>query len=298
MKSGLGKNNFDRLEAAGLVAGSGDPVAALEAKLKMRMKARKALAKKLKAFEAALANVCTLARRDQVKRLEHAANALRTLYASPLPLGTKTYVATCVNEVQSLVEGASTARSALDQQTLTLLAVNNAVKCIEALATTDEVKLTKLDVEASDESESAVIDKYRNDNAKLEAIKSKPFIVTRVPVIPTDSAVSLSKLIQYGFKAEALSQYTVLPDQMVIGINPKFLDGSANTSELVRKELARLQKILEKRTNSKLQLVSQRAYSYGSGTWFWLMKESELNMFAKAFPASHVKVNQWGFAFN
>jgi hypothetical protein len=54
---------------------------------------------------------------------------------------------------------------------------------------------------------------------------------------------------------------------------------------------------LQKKTNVKLQFVSDKAFSYGSGTWFWLMSDRDLDAFATVFPGGHTKVTRWGFAF-
>src|SRR4051812_683158 len=100
----LGKNNFDRLEAAGLVAGADDSEN-MKAKTEARVSELNTLITKIRKVEAYLAELYVLPRPRQLKRLAAAAGGLKELHATKLPVGAKKHIEACINEVTSLREG-------------------------------------------------------------------------------------------------------------------------------------------------------------------------------------------------
>ena len=228
----LGKNNFDKLEAAGLVAGPDDSEN-MKAKTEARVAELGVLIGKVKKVEAHLAILATLPKPRQLKRLAEAANALEGLRATKLPVGAKRHIEACLNEVVSLREGVYVSNSKLDKQTLALTASAQARNELQALVESAQHRLEKVMADSMSESDldefykkaDAVIKKNAAESVKIEPIRDKPWVLARVPVIPMDGSISTEKLPQMGFKSESLSGYPVIHNQLVLGINPKMLSG-------------------------------------------------------------------------
>lgn len=226
----LGKNNFDKLEAAGLVAGPDDSEN-VKAKTEARVTALNVVIGKLKKVEAYLSVLSTLPKPRQLKRLAEAARGLSELHATRLPIGAKRHVEACLNEVVSLREGVYVSSSVLDQQTLALTASAKARNELQAIVESAQHRLEKVMADSMSDSDmdefyrkaDAVIKKNAAEVHKLTPIADKPFVIVRVPVIPMDGSISTERLPQLGFKSESLSGYPVIHNQLVLGINPKMM---------------------------------------------------------------------------
>lgn len=305
------KTNFDKLEAAGLVAGE-DTTAAVKARTQSRITDLKELNGKISKVEAALADLYVLAKPQRLKKLTQVLTAVKKLHSSPLPTGTKKHIGNCLNELTSLREGVYASNSQMDKKALVLISASKAKADINTLMLASEVKMDKIMADSSHASDmdeffkktESVIQKFSHEAEKLNSLSDKPFVIARVPVIPVDGGVSVEKLSRLGFSSESLGGYAVLHNQIVLGISPKSLLGdkagdikSAKVAAAIRAEADRLRILAGKKTNTKLLFVSN-ALSYGTRIWFWLMTEKDLDMFARAFPGSQVKVSRWGFAFN
>ncbi len=310
--SAFGKNNFDRLEAAGLVAGD-DTTALVKAKTQTRITELEALAAKVTKVEAALTDLYVLSKPARLKRITQVMTAVKKLHASPLPVGAKKHIGNCLNELTSLREGIYASNAQVDKKALALIATVQAKEDIKALAAAATTRLDKIMADSTHDSDleefyrkaADVIEKHTTESAKLSAIQSKPFVIARVPVVPADGMLSVDKLTRLGFDVENLSGYAVLNKQLTIGINPRALLGEhggaikgEKAATAIQAEADRLRKLLQKKTNTKLQFVCDKAFTYDTGTWFWLMTNKELDALAKAFPGQHVKITRWGFAFN
>lgn len=309
--SAFGKNNFDRLEAAGLVSGE-DTTAATKTRTQERITALTELAGKITKIEDALASLYTLSKASRLKKLTQVLSAVKKLHGSPLPTGAKKYVGNCLNELTSLREGVYATSAQVDKNALQLIAAGKAKTEILALASAAGAKLDKIMAESNEHADleeffrkaGEVIKKNAGEATKLEGIKDRAFMIARAPVVPADGSVSVEKLTRLGFKVENMGGYAVMHNQLVIGISPKALMGdkagslkSEKTSAAIRAEADRLRKLVQKKTKTKLQLVSDKSYPYMNGAWFWLMNDTDLDTFARAFPGSHIKVTRWGFAF-
>lgn len=226
----LGKNNFDRLEAAGLVAGADDSEN-LKAKTEARVSELNTLITKVRKVEAYLADLYVLPRPRQLKRLAAAAQGLRELHGGKLPTGTKKHIAACLNEVISLREGVYASNTRMDRQTLALTASSQARNELQAMVESAQHRLEKVVADSSSELDmeefykkaADVIKKNDAESHKVAPLKDKPFLLARVPVIPLGSSLSTEKLPQLGFKSESLSGYPIIHNQLVLGINPKMM---------------------------------------------------------------------------
>jgi len=245
----LGKNNFDRLEAAGLVAGADDSEN-MKAKTEARVSELNTLITKIRKVEAYLAELYVLPRPRQLKRLAAAAGGLKELHATKLPVGAKKHIEACINEVTSLREGVYASNSRLDKQTLALTASVNARTELEAMVESAQHRLERVVADSSSELDmeefyrkaADVIKKNAAESTKVAPIKDKPFLLARVPVVPTDGSISAEKLPQLGFKSESLSGYPVIHNQLVLGINPKMM---ASHGDVEAERFADMQRTLK-----------------------------------------------------
>lgn len=236
----LGKNNFDKLEAAGLVAGP-DDAENLKFKTEARVAELGTLITKVTKVQAYLAELYVLQKPRQLKRLSAAATALRELHAAKLPVGAKRHIAACLNEVISLREGVYASNTKLDKQTLALTASTRAKTELQSMVEAAQHRLEKVIADSSSEMDleefykkaADVIKKNASEVTKITPIADKPWIMARVPVVPSDGALSAEKLPGLGFKSESLSGYPVIHNQLVLGINPKHL--SAHSDESVKR---------------------------------------------------------------
>jgi hypothetical protein len=305
------KTNFDTLEAAGLVASSADNTGLLKAKAEKRIEELEVLASKISKLEKVVSTLYTLPKPQQLKRLTLVIEAATRLHKSKLPVGAKTNLELCLNELTSLQEGVYLGAS-VDKKALSLIACRKARKNLSLLIANTQARLVRIEADSSDDDDletfyrkaEDVINKHMGERGKLTDIATKAFVVARVPVVPTGTPVSTEKLAGLGFKVDNLGGYAVIQNQLVLGINPSKIipNSSAIKSDklkaAIQAEAESLRRKLQKTLNTRLQFVSDRPRTYKSGTWYWLMSERDLDLFAKAFPGGHVKVDRWGFAFN
>jgi uncharacterized protein YegJ (DUF2314 family) len=228
-------------------------------------------------------------------------------------VGTKKHVAHCLNELTSLREGVYASNTVVDRKALMLIATASAKEEIVQMVSAAENRMQKVLAESSDFRDTEelfrhaaeVIDTNSKEAVKLDDIQTKPFVIARVPVVAADSIINIDKLSRLGFKVDNLSGYAVIHNQLVIGISPRSVLGdkagaikSEKTATAIREEADRLRKLLQKKMGVKLQLVSDKSYSFKKGTWFWLMTDKELDSLASVINGNHVKIQRWGFAFN
>ncbi len=309
--SGFGKNNFDKLEAAGLVAGD-DTTASAKAKLQARATALAELAGKFAKIEAGVTDMHLMDKPRRLKRLTAMIKAVEELHASPLPNGSKKHVAKCLNEIISLREGVYASNAQIDRKHLVLIASVQGRSEVEAMIAATTERINKIMAESSDSSDmdevyrnaADVIQKNSQESHKLAPIKDKAYVFARVPVVPANDNISAEKLARAGMKVERIGNYPVFHNQLVVGISPKHLLGEhggavkgPTAAKAIRAEADRLRKALQKKLNVNLQFVSpDYSFSYGGGTWFWLMDDKSIDAMATALPGK-VKITRWGFAF-
>lgn len=308
--SAFGKNNFDRLEAAGLVASAEDETVSQKIKAEARIAGLVDLDAKLGRITASAEKLYVQAKPQQLKTLSVAIEAASRIMKDGMPTGAKKHLTAFVNELTSLREGVFLG-TATDKKTLALIACKDARVEIQALKAATEARMTRImagssnnqDLEEFYKQAEDVINKHSAESTKLDAIAKKPFILARVPVVPTGEFINIEKLVQQGFKTDNLGGYAVLHNQLVIGINSAHL-GVANTGKrdasrtAILEEADALRRKMQKAKGEKLLFVSETPFKYKTGSWFWVMSERDLNMLAKAFPGGKAKITRWGFAFN
>lgn len=313
-KSAFGKNNFDRMEAAGLVAGADD-----ESNQKERLLARarelKILSQKFDTVFLKMSETLVMSKPQQLKRITTLLTKVKELHATKLPVGAKKHVAVCINELTSIREGVFARNTMADKKMLTLFAAKKAQEELLAMSVATEARVERLVADSSSSSSmesfiknaAEVIEKHSDKAELLRVIKTKSFVLERMPVVPGDNKLSAERMASVGFDVESLGGYPVLQNQLVIGINPRSVLGEHSgavkgekAARLIRERADQIRKMAEKRTKQRLQFVSDKAYSPPGipGTWFWLMTDADIKRFARISPGNRVNVVRWGFAFN
>lgn len=287
-------------------------------KLEQRISKLRLLEASLQKMLVAMGNLYLAEKPKQLKALTAAMAKVSELKAHKV-VGTSRLLDSCVNELVSLREGLFTgAVSSRDKKELMLSTASATLAEIQALTQRTEMRLARVasqddegysTLEAAEEDEQAqfVIDKNSLLKDSLPAIKSKLFVVGRAPVVVvTDPGgvrrkgmaapfVNHKVLQTQGFKVDNLDGYAIVHEQLVIGVTKnKELLKSKDPVVVADSVLRRLEQV----TKKPLALVLQKPFAYNNTWWFWAMPNREMNQFAKAFPGGHVKLNDWGFAFN
>lgn len=115
--------------------------------------------------------------------------------------------------------------------------------------------------------------------------------------------VDRQKLIKQGFKVDNIDGYSIVQDQLVLGVSKEAF--RAFNEERKRKDKISINQLLDELIN-RLSVATKKTYeqpvpgysvAYNGALWFWLMTQSDVNAMAKAFPGNRIKLTEWGFAF-
>jgi hypothetical protein len=331
----IADSNFDRLQARqGLTAKNGSQMDKIVASLQMGSKAgpddAQVLAKAerrvegLKMLKAQLTDATVqvsklyvASKPKQLQRLTAALKAVTEIANSKPPVGVKKHLKAAINELTSLREGVFTG-AATSKKALSLISCTDAITHVGTLLEAAQHAYDSKKVTAGPDDQlwtdniAEVIHQTNEESKKLQSLKDKDWVISRVPVIAVAKAsnkaatgyLSVEALKRAGLKAESLGGYPVLHNQLVIGINPRVFGLSekerASGKSIPREDWFRVadevRKLIQKQTKQKLSFVDEKAYGAAGGAWFWVMPEREIDMFASAFPGKAVKLMNWGLA--
>lgn len=293
---------------------------------------------KLRKLNAALANLSVAAPKKQLALIASAAKFVTEI--TP-PNGVKPLLRVVSNELQSLSEGIR-AKAVLPSD-LMLLSGVRALKQVEELTAKAVSNVKKLEANDSDGDMRNVLLLKKNQTAKekIPAFNGREFVVGRAPTAFTFANkqkhssvgyVDSDTLANQGFKTDNLGGYTVIHNQMVVGIDAHAVytrtvsedDKENKQATLTRHrvkdsaitfkagrptkvmkardklhiDVARgVLKMIERQYNAKYAFVSERAVSLNGGEFFWVMPAADMVRLSRAFPGGHVKIDKWGFAF-
>lgn len=309
-KSAFGANNFDRIANAGGVAGADDSEN-IKSKLHKRVQALNETVLKLGNVVRYLDKLHELNKKRRLVRLDNALAGIKTLIARGLPVGAKRYVSACHNELQSLKEGVLVQNDELVASDFILTTCAESISSLIGMGIAANQRYDRalaestshIDLDAFWSKTAAVIAQTQQEATKLTEIRTKPFVVARVPVVPVGTIRS-DVLSRLGFDVKDLGGYPSFQNQLVLGISPKSLLGEHagavkgdKAISVIREEAERLRKALQREMKVKLQFVSNQSFSHDGGTWFWLMTDRELDKLSLASSQGHVKIQRWGFSF-
>jgi hypothetical protein len=302
MKNPMGANSFDKLQDAGNLGTKQLTDDQINSNLELRITKLKTLLLHLEKVSIATSNLFKLSKSKQVAIITVVlADTKKLIAGKSLPLGSKSHLVACVNEMTSLKEGLFLDYE-LTSEDLILNYVSKAHTSIQNLINVSLTRKEKLQSASNnpyDSSEfyklaSEVIERNSlvGDNL-VSGLEKEPFILARVPVIPADSFISIDKLKKAGINCDSISGYASINNQLVVGISSKLIDSKTT----VTTEANRLLKELEKSTKTKLHFVSSKASAFRGRSWFWIMSSKELDLLATACKDGQVNIQQWGLAF-
>lgn len=289
---------------------------------------------KVRKVNAALANLAVAPVTKQIGLIRSAQAYVADI--KEIPTGVKPLLRTIHNELQSLHEGILA--KAVRKKDLVLTAGVQVVREIDAILAKVESNLVKLSSSLEDVDRNVlVLKKNQEQRDKIPAFNGREFVVGRAPVAFTFQNkqkhssvgyVDQEKLDNMGFKSDNLGGYTVIHNQLVIGIDSHAVydkqvgeDGKQSikrqqvkdTTVVFKKgnptrvlkardklhiDVARkVLKMLERRFNAQFDFVSEYAVGLNGGEFFWVMSVQDFRRLAKAFPGGHLKISRWGFAF-
>ena len=242
------------------------------------------------------------------------------------------------NELQSLREGVLA--KVVQPSDMVLTSGINAVKTVDELLAKAKGNVVKLEAaigDVSDLANEALIRKNQAAKEKIPAFNGKEYVVGRAPVAFTFvnkqkhssvGYVDQEMLSRLGFKSDNLGGYTILHNQLVVGIDAAAVYDTHvdenGTRTQVRKRVKesvitfkagrptkvmkarerqhfdialKVKKLIEQKTNTRYAFVSELGVGLNNGEFFWLMPAADVTRLAKAFPGGHAKINKWGFAF-
>lgn len=269
----------------------------------------------------ALSNLAMCEQPRQLTNLTGALRYVKTLASSELPSGMRTELRKIQNELVSLREGVFT--DSVKPSDLTLVAAVTALAELDRRIKAANDELATEEIQPLDASEEMIL-RNQTYKEKLPAIGDKEFVVGRVPLTfgttPSRnqtgvSFMNLALLERQGFKAESLDGYTVLHNQLVIGIGHKALEGAPIIQKTLKKfddEGRRIEKVLKRatsaydiaeqivalvelKTGNKWVLVTDKSYRYNGAVWFWAMRDKDAARLGKALHS--LNIPRWGFAF-
>jgi hypothetical protein len=296
---------------------------------------------KLRKLNIALGNLAVADVKNQLGLITAATKYLSRIEHPPG--GVRPMLVTIGNELQSIREGILA--QAVKPTDLVLTAGVRAIKNIDEMVGKAQSNLARVEAAINgtqlDTSEALIL-KNQKAKEKIPAFNGKDFVVARAPVAFTFQNkenhssvgyVDKEMLDKLGFKSDNLGGYTILHNQLMIGVDAhavydKVYDDTNEDPDqkpvLKRKrvkesaitfkggkptkimkardrlhiDVARqVKKLLEAKANQRYEFVSEFAVGLNGGEFFWLMPAADHSRFAKAFGGGHAKIARWGFAF-
>lgn len=297
---------------------------------------------KIKRLNVVLSRLAVSERKTQLSLLKQAKLYTETI-AKASPPGVRRNVTIIANELQSLHEGITA--NIVTPQDLVLISGLRALQDIGAikLKLQGYISRNKNQVIAAEDPSEQLLLKNKEMGGNLPALGKKNFIVIRAPVAFTFTNpngkhssvgyVDSDSLKRLGFKVDNLEGYTIIHNQMLIGVNHDALivdrkestdaDGTkvmtlvmdsikeshvkfkANKpySVMVKRAKTLIDvakdtiKLIETKTKVKYSLVSDTSSRYSDSQWYWVMPAKDVTRMSKAFPGGHMKISHWGPAF-
>lgn len=132
---------------------------------------------------------------------------------------------------------------------------------------------------------------YDTFKGKLPDAKTdkRPFVIFRMPVIPVQMTLTAKDFADVGFVVDKVGRYSVLKNQLVIGLNINV----KNFSDAEFKEL--LEAVNSRGTNYQ---VVGKVHPKKGYNWYWLVPEYTLKQLDNMNKRLTLKNGEWGLAFN
>ena len=140
--------------------------------------------------------------------------------------------------------------------------------------------------------------RYASQASILQALNGKDFIIGKAPIIPMSKPILMhDKLKEAGFDVGKIGGYTVLEDQMVLGLNVSYVQKTLaelkNKSEQTAEMIVRQ---IEKKSGRKYEII--KGQPKGVGQWYWLIPSRDYTSIRKTSVGEQINIMNWGFAFS
>ncbi len=296
---------------------------------------------KIRKLNVALGNLAVADVKEQLG-LINAAKLYLNKIETPPP-GVRPLLIMVGNELQSLREGILS--RSVQPSDLVLTAGVRAVQNLDQLIAKVKNNLTRLEAIINEDqmsSSEALLLRNKQAKEKIPPFNGKDFVVARAPVAFTyqnkqnhSSVGYLDKdiLDKLGFKSDNLGGYTIIHNQLMIGVDAHSVYDKVYDPEnedpnqkptLKRKRMKesvitfkggkptkvmrardrmhidvakQVKKLLEAKSGQRYEFVSEVAVGLNGGEFFWVMPSMDHNRFSRAFGGGHAKIARWGFAF-
>ena len=324
--SRVSDNNFDRLQAhQGLnkknnsqmshISENGISYAAAEredasvkAKLEIRLSRLTKLQGHITNINLALSSLSLLDKESRLKTLSSSLKKMITLRDHPnLPHGCSKPLRAACNELISIREGVFL-KASTDRRNVALFQIEKVLAAVKQMITSTQESLV-MSSGNEDESQQKLFDRAKElinqsnkESKRLEAIKRKPVVLDRVPIVPaTKAPIDTVKLNSMGIKNDNLGGYALIHSQMVIGINGKHFkeEKEKNNDKKIKyiDVVKRYLKVFAKSIGRELKLVSDQGVMHEGGIWYWIADERTINALMNS-SKGHLKILNWGFGFS
>jgi hypothetical protein len=309
--------------------------------LQSRLSGLNEIKTKLRKLNIALGNLAVADVSKQLGLITAAAKYIKTIEQPPS--GVRPLLTTISNELQSLREGILA--RVVKPSDLVLTAGVRAVSNIDEMIAKVNLNLERVEAAIGDTQlnpNEALILRNQKAKEKIPTFNGKDFVVARAPVAFTFQNKQNHSSIGYvdkdlleklGFKSDNIGGYTIIHNQLMIGIdshavydkvydveNPDpnqkpmlkrkrvkesvvtFKGGKPTKVMKARDRLhidiaKQVKRLLETKAGQRYEFVSEKAVGLNGGEFFWLMPSVDHTRFAKAFGGGHAKIASWGFAF-
>lgn len=268
------------------------------ATLRVRFSQLTTVDKKVKQVEALIATLPTNDRNYQLRALESAKKFLKSALDEAPPT-ISTALRKLMNELTSLKEGVYV--GSVEASDLVLLSAPECTKKLKQLLGAVQKRIHEATAPLEETDSAVVIQNLKKRKAQMPSFGDRQFLITKAPIVFSFATKSGHSSVGYinaqvladkGFTSENLAGYTVLHDQMVIGV--KYAKDSDKTP---LEQAQRILKKMEAHAHVEFSLVTDTPTAYGGGSWFWVMSVMRTKKLAQAFPGNHLKFNKWSFSF-
>ena len=224
-----------------------------------------------------------------------------------------------VNELTSLQEGV--AESLVSQEEFQILSSPRILEKIDSLIQETEERIARAEerMGASSGPSTTLLQDLRR-SVVVPELGAANHVAFRGPVVfsflngrhSSVGYIEERKIEEAGFRASNLEGYTVLYDQLLLGVRAS--SEKISVSRVV--STGGRQKIVQRERegtmydtalsvlahmsvdeNRRFSLVSEKPSRADGISWFWAGADSDLSRLSRAWPGGHLQVSSWGTAF-
>jgi len=312
-KQGLTAKNLSQMSHISEKGMPASENARLEAKAKSKMEVRVRNLERVHAYllklQARLVTIPTLDKSSGLSILGRALSSIDRLTAQKsCPVGVATPMRKLRNELVSIRELVSSKNpKSIKASYLTSKQISSALEDVTGLLDRAKTRLTAADdiVNVRNDYDSAfrqaelIIKKNSESVRRLDSINNRPFTLVRVPIVViAEPGLSVEKLRKLGIGADDIAGYTLLRDQMVLGVSKKaFAENKKRGKRDIQGFVEELLVMLKKQTKKNLVLVDKNSSHAKDALWFWVADEKDINRFFNS-AKGRLNIKRWGFGMN